>query len=281
MGILGDAEAWLKASDVRRAGPDLALIELHRAEARLREAAGMSVILRNGRPMSFTILCRQLGKVRLRSLWHEQGKSLRNEYRSVSDGPVLTQINALARDAMRFLDRAEPVLRERRRNVWWTTWFFERKLRAIAMRIWATVFEKNTPIPYVGLEASMRKSETIADVLLTDAIRMIRVDVYRLATIIDAYASSAKALQVRLLLDSQAERLPYRRELMMTKLRDACEELERVRKRRTGQSRGSNNALLDLDKPVLEYVAIVEADVREFIGELTHPMVAPNKLRSA
>ena len=189
-------------------------------------------------PMSFAQLCRTLELRKSKDSWGEQGEDLRIAFLGEGDKWVsrvdkaLRRAKSLVTDSMRFLNRAEPVLRDRRRNVWWTTWFFERRLRAVAMSVWASVFEINTPIPFLGLEAAMRTTDTIADTLLEDAIRMIRVDAYRLATIVDAYASCAKALQTRLILDKQTARLPKRQESMHQALIKALKALEDVEKRR-------------------------------------------------
>jgi hypothetical protein len=166
----------------------------------------------------------------------KEGEELRDKFLGKQNRQfneeALRRAKSLVTDSMRFLNRAEPVLRERRRNVWWTTWFFERRLRAVALSVWASIFERDTPIPFLGLEAAMRKTDTIADTLLEDAIRMIRVDAYRLATIVDAYASCAKALQIRLILDKETVRLKERQEDMHKALDYALKTLKAVKKRR-------------------------------------------------
>jgi hypothetical protein len=144
----------------------------------------------------------------------------------------LREIVSRATDALRFLDRAEPILRERRRNVAWTTCYFELRLRAISLILWASIVQEGTPIPYLGLEAAMRKSETEPDQILNDAVRMIRVDSYRLAMIVLTYASCARALQIRLALDHAAVRLPERLSQMRHNLDHAIRHLETVHERR-------------------------------------------------
>lgn len=205
MALLGDVEAGLRISDPRRRRSELSMIELHRADARLRQAESVQIyegVEKNS--MSFAQMYRAL------EIWPledniNRGEELLTKFLGEDDKweadvhKALRRAKSLVTDSLRFLNRAEPVLRARRRNVWWTTWFFERRLRAVALSVWASVFEFATPIPFLGLEAAMRKTDTIADTLLKDAIRMIRVDAYRLATIIDAYASCAKALHTRLI----------------------------------------------------------------------------------
>jgi hypothetical protein len=243
MALLGDAEAGLRVSDPRRSRSELSMIELHRADARLHHAESVPIYERPKKTsMSFAEMCRTLELTQLESSWGEQGEDLlvkfltpdRNSGRKLKPdvAEALHRAKSLVIDSMRFLNRAEPVLRARRRNVWWTTWFFERRLRAVALSVWASVFEIDTPIPFLGLEAAMRKTDTIADTLLEDAIRMIRVDAYRLATIVDAYASCAKALQTRLILDRKTVRLKERQLWMHEKLVSALEALEEVERRR-------------------------------------------------
>jgi hypothetical protein len=250
--LLGDAEACLRISDRRRYRADLAMVELHRADVRLRQSEAVKIKCKNG-DIPFLNFCDQLlkedisleplttmeplegsGEV-VNALLRRQ-RVLRHKYfddpDKVAQSPAIRQIKALANDAMRFLDRAEPALRERRRNVWWTTWFFERRLRIIASLLWASVLETSTPIPYLGLESAMRKTATEPDRLLEDAVRMIRVDEYRLATIILAYSSCVRALQVRLLWDPSCVPLPDRLGRMYRNLRYALKELREVHQRR-------------------------------------------------
>jgi hypothetical protein len=158
---------------------------------------------------------------------------------------------------MRFLGRAEPVLRERRRNVNWVTWFLERRLRAIALRTWTAVFEEESPFPFLGVEAAWG-TDTSADSLLRDAVRMIRVDGYRLATIIDAYTSCAKALQIRRRVnDADCHILQRRQAHMRGELNLALAELGRVKAERTrvGSDRWRDKGGMDRD--VGDYVDAV------------------------
>lgn len=265
MALLGDAEAGLRVSDPRRNRSELAMIELHRADARLRHAEAVQIYEDvENTPMSFAKMCRVLELEEYRDRQSHQNESLRDKFlgerRQWEDcvNKTLRRAKSLVADSMRFLNRAEPVLRARRRNVWWTTWFFERRLRAIAMSVWASVFEIDTPIPFLGLEAAMRKTDTVADTILKDAIRMIRVDAYRLATIVDAYASCAKALQARMILDSSSIILEQRQGDMQAELNAALKALEDVNERR-------NSLLADkwekdgrMDDNVQTYVDVVQ-----------------------
>lgn len=264
MALLGDAEAGLRISDPRRNRSELSMIELHRAEVRMLQAESVQLYEKvDNTPMSFAQLCRTLELRKSKDSWGEHGEDLRLAFLGEGDKwlpcveKALRRAKSLVTDGMRFLNRAEPVLRDRRRNVWWTTWFFERRLRAVAMSVWASVFEINTPIPFLGLEAAMRTTDTIADTLLEDAIRMIRVDAYRLATIVDAYASCAKALQTRLILDKQTARLPKRQKSMYQALIKALEALKDVEERRNNLDSKEWKTDGCMDKNVELYVKAV------------------------
>lgn len=183
----------------------------------------------------------------------------------------LREITSRATDALRFLDRAEPMLRERRRNVAWTTSYFELRLRAISYLLWASLVQEKTPIPYLGLEAAMRRTETEPDQLLNDAVRMIRVDSYRLAMVILAYASCARALEIRLALDQSAVRLPERLAQMRDNLDHAVRQLEEVIDRRNGGKGGDSelNAKSDVNGVVQQVVENVLERVKSILVSLS------------
>jgi hypothetical protein len=275
MGLLGDAEASLGLGipDPRRHRAELALVELHRAEVRLREAEAAEIRLPAG-SSPFSWLCRKLQDYDPPAIREDQTGFVRqilDEQRSPESflREDLRRAKSLVWDALRFLNRAEPVLRERRRNVWWTTWFFERRLRAIALYVWASVFETDAPIPYLGLEAAMHKTATVADQVLDDAIRMIRVDAYRLATIIDSYASCAKALQTRLVLDENSPRIPDRQRRMCQSLRDSLDDLSRVQELRAANPWNERSGM---DARVTEYVARVQTEASRIAKQLKDPV---------
>ncbi|HEY5027834.1 MAG TPA: hypothetical protein VIK39_05450, partial [Candidatus Angelobacter sp.] len=258
---LGDAEASLRISDHRRYRSERAIIELHRAEARLRAAEAVDV----SESRSFTTMCRSFEEIKVTVGSQPQHES-RFEYFRDHEGNVapevhtaLRQAKSLIVDGMRFLDRAAPVLLERRRNVWWTSWFFERRMRGIAMSVWAAVFETGTPIPFLGFEAAAAGTQTIADSLLEDAIRMISVDAYRLATIVDAYASCIKALQIRMWLDASSRHLlGSRKSRMQDRLKNALVEVQKALQRRHRPDFGEGEKPLDgrdeIDPDALCYI---------------------------
>jgi hypothetical protein len=197
LAFLGDAEACLEFMSPDRARADLALIELRRAETCLHHASRQSF----GTPgagfedFTYSLLTNaDQASARQEAMLRADNK---NELQA-KDRAALRIVHARSRDALRFLDRAQPILRERRRNVFWSTWYFERRLRAISLLLWAAVMEPDglASIPYLGLEAAMYGTETEPDRLLEDALRMIRVDSYRAAMVSLTYASCAFALYI-------------------------------------------------------------------------------------
>ncbi|HST24166.1 MAG TPA: SIR2 family protein [Blastocatellia bacterium] len=292
MALLGDAESGLRISDPRRNRSELSMIELHRADARLHQAESVQIYegliktrfeeiekpLMYFAELSFAKMYRILDLMPMRSNWEEQGKSLRDlflggEKCALLVDEELRRAKSLVTDSMRFLNRAEPVLRTRRRNVWWTTWFFERRLRAIALSVWASVFEIDTPIPFLGLEAAMRKTDTLADTLLEDSIRMIRVDAYRLATIIDAYASCTKALQIRLILDRKTVRLKERQMWMHQSLVNALKALDDVERRRNRLAAKKWKTKGSMAKQAVAYVDVVRKRARNIAEQVKYPIL--------
>ena len=275
MQSLTDAEACLSLIDVRRFGSDRAIVELFRAEVRLREAEAVSVVLNTTKtltiaeiPDEFTIRPTDA------TLWHTKGSVEKaNVFGQTFDASWSSKVKALLRDALRFLDRAEAVLSQRRRNVSWTTWYIQRRMRAIAGLLWATITDNGAPIPYLGPEAAPADGPTVADELLDDAIRMIRQDPYRLATIIDSYTSCARAFHVRLLIDPLTPRMPMRQIAIRDSLQRANERLDSMMKERvpspaaTTRSKHSD----ELDKNVETYINAVIASAALTVSELASP----------
>lgn len=128
-------------------------------------------------------------------------------------------------DSIRFLDRAEPVLRSRRRNVWWTTWFLERRMQTVVLSL--EVFRRQGgvgAIPFLGLEACSRMSPTVPEICLLDCMRMVRYDSYRLATAVDAFRSCYE----RFVVLDEANELPNRKRCFAELFRDAVQTLVQV-----------------------------------------------------
>ena len=276
---LSDAEACLNISDARRDNTDLALIELHRAEVCLY-AAGRVKLLQQPET-TFDQHCRQLANEMATTVgWrNKDGADAQYEHRFGKHASEfknnVAKVQARVADSMRFLDRAGRVLRSRRCNVWWATWYFQRRLGAVAMAVWATVGEnEGTPIPFLGLEAAVRTSKTLADRLLDDALRMVRFDSYRLATIVDAYADTALALQMRLVFDRTAGRLPHRQMDMCTRLRKAVERLQQVKERRARPEGMKSKEVLksELSLEVASYIQGVIELTKHRLEVLKYPV---------
>ena len=121
------------------------MVDLHRADVRLSQANAIAIPgvkgFSNLDRVPFRLFCLRLLTVKklvskplqeIRSgedcLLNDTRRNLRKLYFEDPDRAAqsseMRRVTALANDAMRFLDRAEPVLLERRRNVWWNTWFF-------------------------------------------------------------------------------------------------------------------------------------------------------------
>jgi len=130
----------LNGYDPYRYRADLALVELHRVEIRLQEASEVT-IYQDGENIPFESWTYdrmreplETAKQVAERLKEDLQKGSSNES---NPGVCIRQsqrsVKSRTQDAMRYLDLAEPMLRERRRNVWWTTWFFQRRRRAIAL----------------------------------------------------------------------------------------------------------------------------------------------------
>lgn len=294
MRLLTDAEASTTMIDARRYGSDRALVELYRAEVRLQEALNTPVIIKRGgthQPVEFSVFIED-GMMRTLSsdaldAWQVRGMRLRKSL-FADDESVrgFQQVKSLVRDAIRFIDRADDILSSRRRNVTWTTWHFHRRLQAMSVFLWATVFEQGTVVPFFGYEAAPANTNTVADDVLATSLRMIRADSYRLATIVEAYSSCAQALHYRLMLDPMAPRLEERQVRMRDKLKEARVALDAMHESRcnahkvllkdTQIDQRMENKIGERvapDPTVRAYVEKISDRTREVIKELKSPLI--------
>jgi hypothetical protein len=260
MRLLLTAEVALDSVQNGKYWSDKALLEMHRAEVKLNEAD--QVLIGNpGAERTFRDVQRTCAASPSNVDWRAGGEEIRKQFLAEPDLPGFAHAKSLVEDAMRFLARAEAILLERRQNVWWTSWLFERWLRAIAMAVWATLPERNTPIPFLGLEAAPRKTMTKADALFEDSQRMIRLDAYRLGTIVEAYRSCANALRIRLMLDAESEEaipLPERQGRMYKNLCEAVQRLQEVSNARKSANKTTNlEASSAMDNGVQQYITEV------------------------
>ena len=127
MGLLSDAESCLRLSDPVHLRAELGMVELHRAQARLWSAEDIIVCTRkhqeNHKELKLSQLCNLFETFETEP---PQRSTMLNRLKELKDCPGSRhKSKALVADAVHFLNRAEPMLRERRRNVWLAMWYFE------------------------------------------------------------------------------------------------------------------------------------------------------------
>lgn len=252
LGYLARAETVLSKGLKYRQMTDRGVLELHRAEVMIYKAG-----------------CIRLGGDKDKYCFKDYVAKWLHQYRDPVDylhcepekDPSLHSVLATLYDTMRFLDRAQPMLRNFRRNVWWNSWLIERRLRVIGQLVLVSASTSGEAIPYLGLEASCRKAMTEADDLLQEALRLVRVDSYRLACIVEAYGLCLLALQFKLDKDQTSVRLPDRVHRMTVRLQDGLRVLHNVHHRRKDAvvSRANEkdevgHGDMELDPRTIEYI---------------------------
>lgn len=271
---INEAEVSLLRVDLQHSSVDWAILDLHRGEFAIQRA--LSRGKKHGRNFGDRVGdLRGLEDVPEGDL----GKMLDNLLEQVDRSAVI----AALRDAESCLDRAEAVLLTQRKNVFWATWYFQRRMRVIELELWATVGDRPKdpsddhpplPIPHLGLEAAPRRTPTLADELLENAIRMVRLDVYRFATIVECYSQCVLALHLRLLNDPRLERLPLRQKAMRMRLSKALEQLDKIQGMRqvaaAGKPRSHDDVRVNLNPPPLTSAGRhqVHDDVLEYIKQV-------------
>lgn len=198
-------------------------------------------------------------------------------------------------DAWQTLLRAERLLKQHRKNVWWTTWFFELQLKLVELQLFARLFERcvvlhrmettGSPggavdtstskfhidgidferLPFLGLDAVPHGTPTIADRLLDSAERMVRLDLFRISRISESYANCLLALAFwresldRDSMSSDWEELGRRQKEMRSRLQRVRESLgKRVERREELDEQWSRTSL---DIHVHEYVGFVRRHI--------------------
>jgi hypothetical protein len=129
--------------------------------------------------------------------------------------------------------RAEELLGTQRKNVWWVTWFFELKIKVIELKLVTAFTEPEKPVPVVDLPYTPQFCPAECDRLMYDACRMVRLDVYRLARIVESYARSLGVLTTFCdVAPKAADRLKHRETAMQRTCSRAVNELEARNSRR-------------------------------------------------
>lgn len=251
LGLLARAETLLHASSQTRQMTDRGILEIHRAEVVLWAVGSISV----KRKVAFREYAADWVNHYLGALNFDRFEPAKRK--------EIQMVRAMLQDTMRFLDRAQPLLRSHRRNVWWNSWLIERRLRVIGHLVLVSASSPGEPVPYLGLEAACRKSMTEADELLEEALRLIRVDPYRLACIVEAYGVCMLALQFKLDQDENTPRLPDRLRRMTIRLGHALRVLHQVHRRRKEAYENNQNdhkagrGAMKLDENGAEYIRAV------------------------
>lgn len=94
--------------------------------------------------------------------------------------------------------RAERRLRDNRKTVWWSTWFFELQIKLVELRLFMALGrdEIEYPLPVLGPQGAAIGTATLADRLIDNSMRMIRFDVFRLSRVVESYGNCLLALKV-------------------------------------------------------------------------------------
>ena len=150
------------------------------------------------------------------------------------------------------------------------------------MSVWATVLEEGTPIPFLGLEAAPRDCPTTADASWRDSQRMIRIDAYRLATVVEAYVRCVKGFFMRIYLEQPSALFAERQSDMIGRLGDATSRLEEVldeRQRNYAKTKADKTPVEDqkaldneLDVRIVAYINKTIEDAKEVVRGLRMPL---------
>jgi hypothetical protein len=192
----------------------------------------------------------------------------------------LDQTLRLLYDADYALIRAERILVESRKNIWWATWFFELRMQLIELQLLAHVADDwREPIPVLGSEAAPIVSAgdewekrigkiygyertrlagaTAADELLGQTLRLAYRDPFRLARVAESYVNCFILFRIRLARPdfprSNRVHLEPRRRSMQEACQEVYERLEELfQQRRKDQAPDEQ-----LDPDVVAYIESV------------------------
>lgn len=106
------------------------------------------------------------------------------------DGKAWSSSRSFLEDGWQTLYRADKLIRRNRKNVWWATWMFELRLKIVELKVYASIVHVELDsLPFLGLEHAPYGTVSIADRLADDAARMVRLDVFRLARVVESYGN--------------------------------------------------------------------------------------------
>ena len=180
---LNEAEATLIELPESR-GMEQAIIDLHRAAIFQLQAAE-----RSRKILEPLFSCFYKNDFAGLEMWEAATETMSGIKGTVEEN--LDSIGlALLDDSLQALDRAKPILKQNRKNAWWTTWNFELRMKVIESDLRASLSSyPRKSLPYIGAQAAPSSLPTELDGLLDNSRRMIRMDLYRLARIVECYGN--------------------------------------------------------------------------------------------
>ncbi|MCA0360992.1 MAG: SIR2 family protein [Armatimonadetes bacterium] len=223
LGYLEEAEGLLGEELGIKTQADYAVVEILRGEDALTRASSTAVTLGHGSPLV------PVGSW-IKSFWSGRGD------KRLFSPPVeeINRLRSLCADAQRHLDRAAPLLQERRRSVLWSGVYLERRMRTMALSLWADPTKELAELPWISPGAALPLADTEIERCLIMASKIIRIDGYRFATILEAYIDAYIFLEKRISQTTEttewaSDRLERMRQVGM----DALDQLTRIRQDRS------------------------------------------------
>lgn len=111
----------------------------------------------------------------------------------------IARARSLIEDASQSLERAWPILDKHRKNAWWTTWYFELRMKLVELELFLALYgnpDGPIPLPFIGTQAAPFPYPTEIDGLLDNTRRIVRDDVYRFARVVESYANCLLILSI-------------------------------------------------------------------------------------
>ncbi|QDT24376.1 hypothetical protein [Gimesia chilikensis] len=301
---LNEAEAALAHTKHPSGSMEQAIIELHRAEVLTHEAVFV---------FQDEYLLQGQNNIQQKPPFEKAESSALGQYRTSIISEIIKQkvpnfnklrkeccINSVpsetfrssmlcVEDGWQTLDRASAMLKSNRKNVWWTTWYYEIRIKLIEVSIYAklnTIVQLylkkeiipsgNMNLPYIGLDQAPFGTPTIADQIIEDAERVIRLDLFRYLRIMESYAniSIAYALWRSFTNHTSKRDVPWQRQLeMFDYTQTSMEGLTTRLNRRTQLDKLW--ASTKLDENILESISIIQTHVKK-INELVSATLHDN-----